>query len=175
MTFPSTIRTDQASGFPGDLALSGVSVAQAGVLNSGDAANNVVGRAFTHTGAEGVFAAGGTGAFAGILANRAEYASYGTIAGGTLAPSITLPNGAIGDFITEHPGVFVELTTASAPGYYVTYNTTNGSLGAVATGADIPAGSVILPGAFVVRHISTGAGLAVISLGTNPTLHVGAR
>ena len=172
MTFQTSIRTDQASGFVGDLAVDFPPVAQPGALNSGDAANNVVGRVFTHTGTEGVFAAGGAGAFAGILANRAEYASYGTTAGGPLAPSTTLPNGAIGDFLLQHPGVFVELSTAFAPGYYVTYATATGALGAVATGVDVPAGSVILPGAFVVRY-SGAAGLAVISLGTNPTAHVG--
>jgi hypothetical protein len=173
MAFPATIRTTQASGYPGDLALQFPPVAQPGVLNSADAANNVIGRAFTHTGTEGEVRAGGAGAFAGILANKAEYASYGTTAGGPLAPATTLPNGAIGDFILEHPGVFVTLSTAFAVGVYVTYNTTTGALGSVASGVDVPAGFAILPGAFVKRFASASPGLAIISLGTNTTPHVG--
>lgn len=173
MTFPSTIRTDQASGYPGDLAVNYPPVAQTGILNSADAAYNVVGRVFTHTSTEGVFAAGGTGAFAGILSERSQYAGYGTTAGGPLAASTTLPNGAIGDFVTEHPGIFVDLVDAAAPGYYVTYNKTTGVLGAVPQGTNPDAGHVILPGAFVVRYTNAAPGLAVISLGTNTTAHIG--
>ena len=60
-----------------------------------------------------------------------------------------------------------------AVGKYVTYNTPTGVLGAVATGVDVPAGFAILPGAFVERFASASPGLAIISLGTNPTPHVG--
>ena len=174
MAFQSTIRADIGAGIVGDAALLGVIVAQPGILNSADAANNVVGRAFTVTGTGGVFAAGGAGAFAGILANRAEYYSLGTLAGGSLAPTLVLPNGVVGDFVKETPGHFVSLSTAFAVGNYVTYATATGALGAVATGADVPVGSVILPGAFVERYGSAAPGLAIISIGTNPTAHVGA-
>jgi hypothetical protein len=71
MAFPATIRTTQASGYPGDLAIQFPPVAQPGDLHSDYAANNVIGRAFTHTGVEGVVAAGGAGA-AGSAQGDAE-------------------------------------------------------------------------------------------------------
>jgi hypothetical protein len=174
MAFQTTIRADIGAGIVGDFAFEGPSAAQPGVLNSGSAANNVIGRAFTETGVEGVFAAGGSGAFAGILANHAVYSSAGTTAGGSLAPTTTLRNGEIGEFVKETIGLFVNLNTAFAVGNFVTYSTTTGELGAVATGVDVPAGYAILPGAFVERYTGTVAGLAVISIGTNPTAHTGA-
>ncbi len=172
MAFQTTVRADIGAGIVGDLAFEGPLVAQPGVLNSGSAANNVIGRAFTQTGTEGVFAAGGAGAFAGILANHAVYAGSGTSAGGSLAATTTLRNGEIGEFVKETCGIFVNLNAAFNVGYYVVYSITTGELGAVPTGADVPVGYVILPGAFVERYSSAAAGLAVISIGTNPTPHV---
>lgn len=165
MAFQTTIRADIGAGIVGDLALEGPIVAQPGTLNSADAANNVIGRAFTQTATEGVMAAGGTGVFAGILANRAVYASGGTSAGGSLAPTTTLRNGEIAEFVTETPGIFVSIGNAFNIGHLVTYVTATGVLGSVAPGSAAPGGSVIIPGAFVVRYNSAAAGLAIIALG----------
>jgi hypothetical protein len=147
MAFPATIRTTQASGFVGDLAVNGTPNAQTFTLNTTDPANNVVGRAFTHTATDGLVTAGGEGVFAGILANRAEYASYGTTAGGPLAPSITLPNGAIGDLITGHPGFFVLISNGWSIGSKVSYDPDDGRLYAFAPDGTPVIGRIAIPGA----------------------------
>ena len=58
--------------------------------------------------------AGGTGVFAGILANPKVYSNLGTVAGGTLAASLTLPNGVIAEFVEETAGLIVQLPAAFA-------------------------------------------------------------
>jgi hypothetical protein len=164
MAFPSTVRADIAVGFVGDLAFEGPLKAQPGILNSADAAYNVVGRAFTHTGTDGVFAAGGEGTFAGILANRAEYTTAGTAAGGALAPTMTLRNGEVGGFVQETSGLFVNLIDGFGVGYYVIYNITTGELDSVAQNGTIARSWALVPGASVVRYGSGTAGLAIISI-----------
>lgn len=165
MPFQTTIRSDIGAGIVGDLALEGPLIAQPGIITSGTPANNVIGRAFTHTATEGVMAAGGAGVFAGILANRAEYFSLGTAADGSLAPTMTLPNGVVGDFVKGTPGIFVTLANAFNIGDQVTYVNATGELGAIDPGGEPPGGSTIISGAFVVRYNSAAPGLAVISLG----------
>lgn len=98
MSFQSTIYQNMAFGVVGELFLSGPLRAQPGILNSADAADNVIGRAFTLE-SEGQAQAGGTGAFYGILVNPKNYAALGTQAGGPLAPTMTLPNGINAEFL----------------------------------------------------------------------------
>lgn len=172
MAFPSTVRADIAVGFVGDLAFEGPLKGAAYVLNSADAANNVIGRAFTWS-ADGVARAGGAGAFMGILANRAEYTTAGTSAGGALAPSTTLRNGEVGDFVRQCAGIFVELASGFAVGNYVIYNTTTGVLDSVQQGTSVPGGFVLLPGGEVIRYGSATAGLAIIALSDDLPPHSG--
>jgi len=164
--FPSTVAMDIAAGNVGELAFEGPLNAQPAILNSADAANNVVGRAFTHLAAEGQVTAGGAGVFAGILANPKAYASRGTVAGGTLAPTLTLANGETGEFVQMTPGIFVTLPAAAANiGDQVIYATATGILATQVPGTAPGAGNAIVPGATVVRYEKSGvAGLAVIAL-----------
>lgn len=163
--FQTTVASDIAAGVVGELAFEGPLNGQPGILQSPDAANNVIGRAFTVV-SEGVFRAGGTGAFAGILANPKVYASGGTAAGGTLAATMTLRNNEVGEFVQMTPGIFVSLPAAAAIGDYVVYNTTTGELATMAPGGTVPGGFAVVPNATVQRYSKTAGtpGLAVIAI-----------
>lgn len=171
--FQATVNAEIAAGIVGELAFEGPLNGQPARIASADAANNVVGRAFTWAGAAntadtdlGAVQAGGTGVFAGILANPKVYANRGTTAGGTLAPNTILANGEIGEFVQNTPGIFVSLESAANVGDYVAYNDTTGVLTAVAPGVVPGAGLSIVPGATVVRYkkLAAPAGLAVIAI-----------
>lgn len=157
MTFQSTVSLQQGFGVVGELMLDGPVRAAPYNLVSADASYNVVGRAFTVT-SEGVAAAGGSGVFAGILINPKHYASFGTTSG-TLAPTLTLPNNAIGECLIMGE-IIVALPGAAAIGDAIKYNTTTGVLGTGAPGA----GEANVPNAYVSRFTVSGAGLAVIRL-----------
>jgi hypothetical protein len=163
--FPSSIAMDIAAGNVGELAFTGPLIAQPAILNSADAANNVVGRAFTHKATEGEVQAGGVGVFAGILANPKTYASRGTTAGGTLAPTLTLANGETAELVQGTAGIFVTVPANCNVGDQVIFATATGVLATQAAGTAPGAGNALIPGATVVRYERTGgAGLAVIAL-----------
>lgn len=178
MAFQSTVVGQIGFGVVGELAVEGPLVAQPARIVSGDAANNVVGRAFSVTsGATGswtangdavnpaplVAAAGGTNPFAGILANPKVYPGVGTVAGGTLAPTLALPNNSMGELILSHPGVIVTLPAASEVGDSVYYTNATGVLTTTAPGAAAPASSTG-PIGRVEYFDETGSGLATISV-----------
>lgn len=180
--FPSTVQSDIAAGVVGELAFEGPLNATPAVLNSGDATNNVIGRAFTYvspsTAPVGLHAktvqAGGAGAvFCGILADPKAYANRGTSAGGTLAASMALPNGEIGEFVQHTPGIFVQFAVAANVGDQVAYTDATGVLVPLAPGAAPAANTTLIRGAVVVREATTapgGVGLAIIALnGPVPT------
>lgn len=180
MAFQSSVSAQMGFGVVGELAVEGPLVAQPARIVSGDAANNVVGRAFTVTsGGTGswdgtsadagdpaplIAAAGGTNPFAGILANPKVYPGLGTQAGGTLAPTLTLPNNQMAELILEHPGVIVTLA-AAAVGDVVYFANATGILATTAPGAAAPANHQG-PIGRVERYSNAGAGLAVISVFT---------
>ena len=96
MGFQTTVLADIRSGIIGELAFTGPTRAVSAMLDSGaGAANNVVGRAFTYASVENntVKAGGDAGIFAGILIQPKSQALRGTAVGGTLADSLTLPDG----------------------------------------------------------------------------------
>jgi len=96
----STVSLDQGFGVVGELNLDGPLRANPGVVKGASAANIVVGRAFTIDLSDGQYAYGGTGVFGGILANPKALQSIGTSAGGPLAPTLVVPAGTVGDFVT---------------------------------------------------------------------------
>ena len=165
MSFQSTVFINQGLGVAGDLFTNGPRKAESFRLVSADAAYNVFGRAFTVT-SEGLAAAGGTGVFAGILSNPKGSALLGTSVGGTLAPSLVLPNNAQGELMTMG-SLIVALPAAAAIGDLVIYNTTTGELATIAPGADLPANRAFAQ-AYVDYFTVADAGLAVITL--SPTL-----
>ena len=166
MAFQSTIRQFQTDGIVGDIALDGLVRAQPVVLKTVTAANNVIGRAFTMVaGQDGQAVAGGTGVFGGILINSKLYALSGTSAGGALAPTITLANDLPVELCTFTSGVYVSLTTAGNVGDQVVFAQADGQLAAIAPGASPGVGETLIPNAQVIRQNTSGAGLALISLG----------
>lgn len=181
MSFQSSVALNIGFGVVGEIYLDGPTRAQPGKLASGSAANNVVGRAFTvtddgtasfETSADpkpNAVAAGGTGVFAGILANPKNYVLQGTTGGGTLAASLVLPNNTIVELIQECAGLIVTLPATAAVGDWVYWTNATGVLTTTAPGATAPANSTRLPGGRVERFETAAAGLAVISFNSSVT------
>lgn len=176
MPFQSIVDTTNIGfGVIGELWLEGPLRAQPGRLDSTDAANNVIGRAFTikddatasfDTAADPQpldVQAGGTTVFAGILGNPKVYASGGTTAGGTLAPTLVLPNNTMVELVQETAGIVVQLPAAFAIGDWVYWTNATGVLVTTAPNASAPANSTRVPNGVVVRFESAAAGLAVIA------------
>lgn len=176
MAFQSSVNIDVGFGVIGEIFLEGPLRSQPANIYTADATKNVVGRAFTVTnGADSsgdaiTVAAGGTGAFAGILGNPKAYASVGA-ASGTLQPTLTLPNYTIGELITETAGMVITLPGAADVGYWVEFNQTTGVLNAIAAGAAPTSGCTIIAGARIERY-DVASGLAVMSLGTPSSVTV---
>lgn len=169
MTFQPSVAARMGFGIVGEFYLDGARRVQPALLDSSDAALNVFGSAFTvKSGADGlpgsvlVAEAGGTGVFGGILVNPKTRASYGTAAGGPLAPSVTLPNDVVAELCVNAPGVIVSLGAANV-GDQVEFVQADGTLNAIAPGASATAGSTIIAGARVERYDVT-TGYAVVSL-----------
>lgn len=166
MGFQTTVVDDIRSGVVGEIAFDGPTRAVSAMLDSGaGAANNVVGRAFCYASAENnTVSAGGADIFAGILIQPKSHALRGTAAGGTLADSLTLPDGVAVELL-QMGEVFVSLASGGATiGSRVKYANATGILnhGAASTG------ETQVPNATVVRvePSPTAAGnyLAVIRL-----------
>lgn len=162
MTFQSTVNKTLAFGIPGEFYADGPTRVTVGRLNSGDAKNNVFGRAFTWDGDDAA-GAGGTGSFAGIMVNPKAYPLFGNSTN-PLAPSLALPNGLDVEFCTM--GILIVTFSASASiGQKVVYDTATGVLSTVnATVTDAGTGRAFVPNAFVSHFLTAGAGPAVITL-----------
>ena len=163
MPFQSTVRINQTSGIVGDIVLDGPLIGGPGILNSTSAANNVIGRAFRHLANQDLeVTADGAGAFAGILVNSKHYATSGTTAGGTLAPTLILPNNMEVELVTATAGVLVDLSTDASIGENVFYADATGIL-AAAAGTTL-SNHTLIDGARVVRNNISAAGLAIVEL-----------
>ena len=180
MPFQSTVAVNQGFGLPGEVVFDGPQRATPGVIK-GTAANLVVGRAFTIDNADGQYSPGGaaTRPFGGILSNPKALQSVGTQAGGPLAPTLTVPAGTVGEFLTMGI-VLVQTLNAAYPGDKVTYAVADGQLsalpplvnvtGSIATTvltvtAVAPGSAPILPGT-VLQGANVQPGTTVISNGT---------
>ena len=166
MAFQSTVRIDQTTGVVGDIILDGPMIGIPAILNSTSAANNVIGRAFRHVSSEDleVSADASAGAtFAGILANSKVYATSGTSTGGTLAPTLVLPNDVEVELVRVTAGIVVELSTTASIGDNVFFATATGIL--AANSATTLANHERIDGATVVRNNISGTGrLAIIEM-----------
>ena len=164
MPFQSNVRINQTTGIVGDVVLQGPLMAQPGILASTNAANNVIGRAFRNAANSdlNVSADAASGEFAGILANSKVYATSGTASGGTLAPTLALPNNTEVELVFFTAGILVELSTDAAIGENVFYATATGIL--AADPSETLADHVLIPNARVVRNNISSAGLAIIEL-----------
>lgn len=177
--FQSSVSQSQAFGVPGTLYTDGPYRAAPYILNSDDASYNIIGATVFTVSSQGVAKAGGTGAFAGILMNPHTQALQGTTGGGTLAPSLTLPNAVTASLLTMGDAV-ITVPAACAIGDLLVYDTTTGAISTVpalasGTGAistttltisAVAAGSA----PFAVGQLVTGANVApgtyITALGT---------
>lgn len=157
MPFQSAIRRFNGYGVPGEIPFDGPTPRiQTLPTGSTSAANNVFGRAFRNLAVSGGpasadLAAGGD-VFAGVLCNPKEHASYGTINGGPLAPTLVLPNGVNAGFIVTGTVILItDALQAASPkiGDDLHYQITTGIIVTVAAGATpaggyakVPTGSV---------------------------------
>lgn len=129
MGFQSSVALNQGFGVPGEIVFEGPTRATPGVVK-GTAANIVVGRFFTIDSSDGQYQPGGTGALGGILGNPKALQSIGTSAGGPLAPTLVVPAGTVGDFVTMGE-IVVSLTNACAIDDKVVFSQSDGQLSAL--------------------------------------------
>lgn len=167
MTLQSTINVNLGFGVPGELIEEGPQRAESLIVNSAGANPNVIGYAYTKSNTTNIAKVGGTIAagtvFAGILANPKVYSAYGTQAGGTLAPTMQIPDQSQGEFL-QMGTVVVSIAGPANIGDLVIYNQTTGALSAIAPSATPGAGSALVPNATVWRFPTTANGLVAIRL-----------
>jgi hypothetical protein len=172
MGFQQSIRFDYGFGVPGELRKDGPTRAQPRFIVSADPTQNVVGRAFTQNAAGagvplGSVGAGGTGVFAGLLANPKVYASYGTVVNGPLAPSMVVPNQITGEFLLMG-FVVAQLSAGTANiGDQIHFVQATGALIAVAPGTAPAAGNTLVPNTVVDELPQTSAAGLVLLRMTN--------
>lgn len=170
--FQSTVGFRNTAGFLGQIIREVPHVVKIWRLNGQTAIANTFGKAFTYsaddvqvpnTGLQAIQVAvvGGTGAFAGILVNPAEFASNGTAAGGSLAPTMDLAPYSRAELMTEGTCV-VSFPAAVAYGTGVAFDPATGSLVAPGVGMTTIVGAK-------VTNTTTAAGLTTISLANLPT------
>lgn len=185
-SFQSNVNIWSAAGVPGDLAFDGpIRSAPHNLYSAG--VPNIVGYAFTKTTSAnpdptaaaanaGTAQVGGTGAFAGILVNSKEYASYGTV-GGPLNPTLALPDYSIGELMTMG-FIWVNLPGPAETGYLVEYDPATGALNAIPATASFTGSistttltvSAVAAGSLAVGSLISGAGITpgtyITALGT---------
>jgi hypothetical protein len=169
MSFQFSVNQYQGSGVIGSLYSDAPLVVQSFILNSASAANNVYGRAFTKNAVEGYAYAGGTPAgnvsFAGFLVDPKITPSYGTSAGGPLAPTLTLQNGQVGSFLTRG-FIYVNLPAPAIVGDNIYYNVVTGELVSANThlsAPTAPAGTAFAHARVAIFNV-TLPGLAIIEV-----------
>lgn len=167
MSFQKTVRKHAAFGVVGERQFHGPNRAGSYILKSTDASNNVVGRAFTFVDGEpGFVQAGGTGEFAGILANPKVYAYRGTLLdSGESTQRLQLPNGIAAEFVTMDI-LTVIVDKAAKVGDQIAYSNTTGELTVVAKGEAAASGYTLVPNATITPYAQTDAsgGLVVARL-----------
>lgn len=148
MTFQKTVRFDQAGGIPGEIAYAGPHRAEPGIL----ATVGTVGRFFSEDPAKPGFWT--QGALAGalrvaLLTTPKQYASRGTQAGGTLAPTLVLPANSEGEF-TSMGQIWVQGDTPNAmPGHDVYFSDLTGAVITAPPSTPITSGATKVSGAVV--------------------------
>ena len=158
----STVKLNQGFGVIGELAFDGPNRTITAAIDSADPANNIVGRAFSYVDSadDGVVEAGGTGVFAGILGFPKTYASRGTDAGGTLAPTLTLANGEQGEFIRMGEVIVSLSAAASNVGDPVVFDTDSGDLDSIAGTASFTGVIAVTTGILTASALAAGGYLA---------------
>lgn len=168
--FQSQVAFDLRSGIPGEFAFDGPQRNEPGILRTTAPANNIFGRVFSLDGAvPGIWRAGdptGNGERFAIMVNPKEHVAAGTLAGGSLAPTLTLPNETTATFCTMGM-IWGIASNARTPrvGDIVRFVIATGELFTVAPGTATDPLYKDLPNAVVVRYPQPSAGgLFVVSM-----------
>lgn len=182
--FQKTVNVQNAFGVPGELYDDGPVRAAPYELISASAAYNIIGAtAFTVTSPDpgdnsgsAVAAAGGTGAFAGILMNSKVYATSGP-SSGAIDPTLSLQNHTIAELLSMGD-IIVQLPAPANIGDLVCYDNTTGKLSTYAalttfTAAMSTAGvlsvTAVTAGSLQIGQVISGvgfAGVVITSLGS---------
>ena len=164
MPFQGSIRIDQTTGIVGDIIIDGPQRGTPAILRSNSPLNNVIGRAFRYLSNSDTNVSADTSrtVFAGILANSKVYATNGTASGGTLAPTLVLPNETEAELVTMTSGIVVEFSTSANIGDNVFWANDTGII--AADSGDTLENHTIIPRARVVRRNISSSGLGIIEL-----------
>ena len=169
MSFQSTVNIQQGFGVPGEVILASPNRTESLVIDSSGNTPNVYGYAATKSNSTNVASMGGTVAsgvvFAGLMIRPKEAQLQGTTAGGTLAPTLEIPDNSEAEFCTMGD-VVVSVNNAANIGDELTYSTTTGELKAMAPGGTPASGYAAVPNAVVYRYpvTSSSGGLTVARL-----------
>jgi hypothetical protein len=164
-------KQEMASGVVGEFAFDSPHRVKTYTLDSGSAANNVIGRAFTVK-SEGVAQAGGTGVFAGIMINPKTLARDGLFNGDD--NQLAVANNVVAE-MCEMGELYVALPAAAAIGNKLTYNTTTGALGAVTPTTSFTGVIAVTTGVLTVTDLAAGGYIAVGSVLSGAGIPVGTR
>lgn len=164
MSFQSIVRLLQTVGIIGEMIFDGPTRARPLNVNSNGGTPNTVGKAFTYDAANDDECGPGTvggGAFAGILVNPKHYALNGTVAGGTLAPTLELPDNTNAELLSMGTIVVnLSIVDTGKIGESIFYVDASGVLGS----GTAAAGQTQIANAKIDRENISGAGLAIITL-----------
>lgn len=172
MPFQSApVRFDMAFGVPGEYFADGPTRAEPGLIRSATPANNIFGRAFTMDSAlPGVWRAGDVGANGeriGIMTSPKQHASYGTAAGGPLAPTLTIPNEVTAEITTMGQVIVASQSATNLVGNIVRFILATGEIVTAPPGTALPGTQAEILGATVIRVPQpTLGGLVAIQLTT---------
>lgn len=172
--FQSTLRYDFTFGIPGEILKDGPTRSRPGFIQSSNAALNIIGAtAFTQAPAGGAVQAGGAAGsiFAGILANPKVYPGYGTVAGGPLAPTLTLPNNVQGEFLEMGYMVVVLANAGVTIGDLLMFANATGVLSSLKPTTSFTAAQAL--GVLTVTAAAAGASLGVGSVVTQAGVILG--
>lgn len=179
MPFQSSVAFKAGFGVQGELYDDSAVRAEPFLLNSANAAYNIIGATAYSIVSDGIAAAGNTGTqvYAGILANPKNHALRGAL-GDPLAPSLVLPNNAEASLVNM--GCMVVLLPLPSPGQInvgdlVIFDNTTGALSTITPATALPVGKS--PAYAVVDRYTPNAatgvgqfGLAVIRITDTPKI-----
>jgi hypothetical protein len=165
MPFQSSVFINMGAGVQGDIFADQPKIGQTYTLVSALASYNIVGATCYTITSQGIAQAGsgGTLGFAGFLANSKVY-PLANPSGSPLAPTMTLPNQAIGELITQG-AMWVFLPNTANIGDLIVYDNTTGAIESISPITDLPGGKTFA-NATVAYYSVTVAGLAVIQIST---------
>lgn len=169
MGFQTAVYLKSGVGIQGEIGDSGPVRALPYLINSPDAANNVFGHVFTGVNDSGVEVAragnaDSAGTFLGFLCNPKGSASFGTVSGGPLAPTLTLPNNTTAEILSMG-SIWADLSAAPAVnvGDIVIYAVADGSLSTIAENVVLPSGYAFAHAKVTRFNASSGLGFITIT------------